>query len=54
MANGLAAYDAWAEALQRDEDFAANIDVLRDRYMVHTGATRVVAEGRWYAARFLE
>ena len=54
MANGLAAYDAWADALQRDEDFPANVDVLRDRYMVHTGATRVVAEGRWYAALFLE
>ena len=55
MSNGLAAYGAWSEALQRDGDFPkANVDVLRDRYMVHTGATRVVAEGRWYAARFLE
>jgi hypothetical protein len=55
MSNGLAAYGAWAEALQRDGDFPEeDLDVLRDRYMVHTGATRVVAEGRWYAARFLE
>jgi hypothetical protein len=55
MHNGLAAYGAWAAALQRDGDFpAGNVDVLRDRYMVHTGAVRVVAEGRWYAARFLE
>jgi hypothetical protein len=72
LANGLAAYTRWAEAIQREEDFPTAvvrdgdgvrdgagardgvIDVLRDRYMVHAGATRVVAEGRWYAARFLE
>jgi hypothetical protein len=55
MANGIAAYEAWAEALERHDDFPKHdIDVLRDRYMVHTGTTRVVAEGRWYAARFLE
>ena len=52
--NGLAAYDAWAEHLLRDEDFATDdIAVLRDRFMVHNDAVGCVAEGRWYASLFL-
>jgi hypothetical protein len=52
--NGIAAYQAWADALLRDEDFPADLDVLRERFMVHDDAVGVVAEGRWYAARFME
>ena len=52
--NGLAAYDAWAEHLLRDEDFATDdIALLRDRSTTHHGAVRSVAEGRWYASVFL-
>ena len=52
--NGIAAYDAWAEHLLRDEDFASDdMAVLRDRFMVHDDAVGCVAEGRWYAAVFL-
>ena len=52
--NGLAAYDAWAEHLRRDEDFATDdIAVLRDRFVAHSDAVGVVAEGRWYASVFL-
>jgi hypothetical protein len=53
--NGLAAYTAWCEALARDEDFSgADMDQLRVRYHVHEDAVGTVAEGRWYAARFLK
>ena len=52
--NGLAAYDAWAEHLLRDEDFATDdLAVLRERHMVHHDAVGTVAEGRWYASIFL-
>ena len=52
--NGLAAYDAWAEHLLRDDDFATDdIAVLRDRFMTQHGAVSSVAEGRWYASVFL-
>jgi hypothetical protein len=52
--NGLAAYDAWAEHLLTDEEFATDdLDVLRQRYVVHDDATLTVAEGRWYASIFL-
>jgi hypothetical protein len=52
--SGFAAYSAWADALLHDEDFpAGNMPVLWDRYMVHTDAALVVAEGRWYGSIFL-
>ncbi len=53
-AGGLAAYDAWAEHLLRDQDFAgAAPDVLRERLEVHDDAVGTVAEARWYGAQFL-
>ena len=53
-ANGLAAYDAWAQHLLRDEDFPAGDEaVLRQRYEVHNAAVGTVAEARWYGALFL-
>jgi len=52
--NGLAAYDAWAEHLLRDDDFATDdLGVLRERFMVHNDAVGGVAEGRWYGSCFL-
>ncbi len=52
---GLAAYTAWAEALLRDDEFAAGeMAKLRDHYMVHFDAMGTVAEGRWYGAEFLK
>jgi hypothetical protein len=52
--SGLAAYEAWAEHLLRDEEFSMDdMDVLRERMMVHDDAVGTVAEGRWYASRFL-
>jgi hypothetical protein len=49
---GLAAYKAWAEAMQRDEDFVDDIETLQQRKMVHYDAMCMVAE-RGGAARFL-
>jgi hypothetical protein len=52
--NGLAAYEAWADALLGDDDFSMDdMDVLRGRHMVHHDAVGTVAEGRWYGALFL-
>jgi len=52
--NGHAAYEAWAEALLRDDDFpAGDLAVLRERHLAHNDAVGTVAEGRWYASRFL-
>jgi hypothetical protein len=52
--NGLAAYDAWADHLLRDEDFATDDPgVLRERFVAHDDAVGTVAEGRWYASIFL-
>lgn len=54
-ANGLAAYEAWAQDIVRDQDFPADdIAVLRDRHQVHQSAVGMVAEGRWYGAQFLK
>lgn len=51
---GLAAYDAWANALLRDEQFPMNdMEALRERHVAHNDAIGTVAEGRWYASRFL-
>ncbi len=53
-ATGLAAYDAWAAALQRDEDFpAGNEAVLRSRHELHEFAVGQVAELRWYGSQWL-
>lgn len=52
--NGLAAYQAWADHLAADEEFATD-DMARlwERFLVHNDAVSLVAEGRWYAAAFL-
>ncbi len=53
-ANGLAAYDAWAEQLLADEDFNTQDEaVLRQRHDVHNNAVGQVAEARWYGSQFL-
>lgn len=52
---GIAAYKAWAEHLLRDEDFRGlDQETLRLRLDVHDDAAMSVAEGRWYAARYME
>jgi len=52
--NGLAAYDAWADHLLRDEEFATDdLAVLGERFMAHDDAVGTVAEGRWYGSIFL-
>jgi len=52
--SGIAAYQAWAEHLLRDEDFPVEDKaVLRQRHMVHDDAVGMVAEARWYASLFL-
>ncbi|MHB0878850.1 MAG: cysteine peptidase family C39 domain-containing protein [Anaerolineae bacterium] len=52
--SGLAAYDAWAAALQRDEEFAGKSDdELFERLMCHNDAISCIGEGRACAARFL-
>lgn len=51
--SGPAAYDAWAEAMTRDEDFPAdNLNVLRNRLMVHYDAMCMV-NNRGHATDFL-
>jgi len=53
-ANGLAAYTAWAEQLQKDDDFPLeNEALLRERHSVHNNVVGQVAEGRWYGSQFL-
>jgi hypothetical protein len=51
--NGLAAYDAWAEHILRDDEVAAGT-FPDDAFIVHCDAADVVAEGRWYASVFLK
>ena len=52
--SGLAAFDAWIEHLLRDDEFATDdLDVLRQRFVVHDDAVLVIAEGRWYGSIFL-
>ncbi len=51
--SGPAAYDAWAEAMIKDEDFPADdLNVLRNRLMVHYDAMCMVNH-RGHAAKFL-
>lgn len=53
--SGLAAYNAWSDALTRDEDLpTGNMPLLREHYHVHEDAVGTTAEGRWYAAQFLK
>jgi hypothetical protein len=54
--NGLAAYDAWADHLLRDDAWPAeDEETLRAHHRVHDHAMGGVgvAEARWYGARFL-
>lgn len=52
--SGHAAYDAWAQHLLKDQDFATDAPtILGQRFGVHDDAVTVVAEGRWYASLFL-
>jgi hypothetical protein len=51
--NGLAAYTAWAEHLQHDEDFPDDEAALCQRHDVHNSAVSMVAEARWYGSQFL-
>jgi len=51
--NGIAAYDAWAEHILRDDEVAAG-GGPDDPFMVHCDAADVVAEGRHYASVFLK
>jgi hypothetical protein len=50
--NGLAAYDAWAEHILKDDEVAAG-GGPDDAFIVHSDAVDVVAEGRYYASVFL-
>jgi beta-lactamase regulating signal transducer with metallopeptidase domain/RimJ/RimL family protein N-acetyltransferase len=51
--SGLAAYDAWAEHILRDEEVAGG-GGPGDAYMAHADAADVIAEGRHCASCFLE
>ncbi|MCL4504847.1 MAG: hypothetical protein M1140_02330 [Chloroflexi bacterium] len=54
-ANGLAAYEAWAADIQRDDQFPAHDETtLRAHHMVHNDAVGTVAEARWYGGLFLQ
>jgi hypothetical protein len=50
---GLAAYETWAEFMQRDDDFPDDMKVLADRNMCFNDGMTMLAEGRWYASLFL-
>jgi hypothetical protein len=53
-ASGLAAYDAWASDVLRDDAFPpADEAALRAHYRVHDDAVGAVAEARWYGSQFL-
>lgn len=52
--NGLAAYEAWARHLQRDEEWPAGDEgVLRAHHQIHNDAVGTVAEARWYGSVFM-
>jgi len=52
--SGLAAYQAWAEAISQDHEFAdKSSEELRYLYDVHQDAVGTVAESRWYAHNFM-
>ncbi|MGD2091449.1 MAG: RNA polymerase sigma factor [Candidatus Aminicenantes bacterium] len=53
--NGLAAYQAWSEAICLDNEFTdKKVKELVHRYHVHQDAVGTIAEGRWYAFQFLK
>jgi hypothetical protein len=52
-ANGLAAYEAWAAQVSRDEDFTDDEAVRRQRHDVHYNLVGFLAEARWYGSRYL-
>jgi hypothetical protein len=53
--NGIAAYDAIAKEIRRDEEFTnKKVKELHHRYMVLQDALGPVGEGRWYAHHFLK
>ncbi len=53
-ANGLAAYDAWADQLLQDDDFPdGETAILQQRHQVHDNVVGTVAEARWYGSQFL-
>ena len=47
---GLAALEAWAQAMEDDAQWPDDMDVRRPRYTRHQLTVGNVAEGRWYAA----
>lgn len=52
--NGLAAYNAWAAHLLRDEEWPADDEaVLRAHHQIHNDAAGTLAEARWYGSVFL-
>jgi hypothetical protein len=52
--NGLAAFEAWAEHLLRDEAWPADDEaVLRAHHQIHDDAVSTVAEARWYGSVFM-
>jgi hypothetical protein len=52
--NGLAAYEAWAKHLLRDDAWPAGDEaVLRAHYQIHNDAVGTVAEARAYGSVFL-
>jgi len=53
--NGIDTFSAWAAHLQVDEAFPpGSLEMLRQRFLVLDNLVGSVAEGRWYAAKFME
>jgi predicted transcriptional regulator YdeE len=53
--NGAAAFQAWADHLLLDDAFpAGEMEILRQRFLTHDSVVGLLAEGRWYGAKFLE
>jgi len=53
--NGIAAYEAIAKVIQRDDEFTnKKVKELHHRYMVLQDALGPIGEGRWYAHHFLK
>ena len=53
-ANGLAAYDAWADCLLHDTEYEnASEARLRELHDIHNNAVGQIAEARWYGSQFL-
>jgi hypothetical protein len=55
FASGLAAFDAWAKALERDEELRLDdLDLLKQRHQAHFFASLTTAEGRAYTDTLME